>query len=159
MFEDLIFKILLCLPESNELIWEQMGFLWTYQNWAKNQTDVDKSHLISGQFRPIMRIVAWLWSLNGYIWLTNSSNLEAKHIFNSHLIGSFQCVKFQVITLYFQHDRNNYESIPIYQMDGLVQERCNSSALAMELRFSSTNPLICLNRMIAIVLGLCQYKL
>ena len=27
-------------------------------------------------------------------------------------------------------------------IDGLVQERCNSSALAMELRLSCTNPLI-----------------
>ena len=26
------------------------------------------------------------------------------------------------------------------QIDGLVQERCNSSALAMELRLSFTNP-------------------
>ena len=26
------------------------------------------------------------------------------------------------------------------QIDGLVQERCNSSALAMELRLSCTNP-------------------
>ena len=28
-------------------------------------------------------------------------------------------------------------------MDRLVQERCNSSALAMELRLSCTNPSIC----------------
>ena len=28
-------------------------------------------------------------------------------------------------------------------IDGLVQERCNSSALAMELRLSCINPLIC----------------
>ena len=28
-------------------------------------------------------------------------------------------------------------------INGLVQERCNSSALAMELRLSSINPLIC----------------
>ena len=27
--------------------------------------------------------------------------------------------------------------------DGLMQERCNSSALAMELRLSCTNPSIC----------------
>ena len=29
-------------------------------------------------------------------------------------------------------------------IDGLVQERCNSSALAMELRLSCTNPSICI---------------
>ena len=28
-------------------------------------------------------------------------------------------------------------------INGLVQERCNSSALAMELRLSNTNPSIC----------------
>ena len=32
-----------------------------------------------------------------------------------------------------------------YRIDELVQERRNSSALAMELRFSRTNPSICLN--------------
>ena len=31
-------------------------------------------------------------------------------------------------------------------IDGLVQERRNSSALAMELRLSHTNPLICINK-------------
>ena len=29
-----------------------------------------------------------------------------------------------------------------FHVDGLVKERCNSSALAMELRFSCTNPSI-----------------
>ena len=32
-----------------------------------------------------------------------------------------------------------------YDIDGLVQERCNSSALAMELHLSCTNPSICTN--------------
>ena len=40
-------------------------------------------------------------------------------------------------------------SIPWHQSDGLVQERCNSSALAMELRLSCTNPssstCVCMN--------------
>ena len=31
----------------------------------------------------------------------------------------------------------------IYHIEGLVQERHNSSALAMELRLSCTNPSIC----------------
>ena len=31
----------------------------------------------------------------------------------------------------------------LYQINGLVKERCNSSALAMELRLSSTNPSKC----------------
>ena len=30
-----------------------------------------------------------------------------------------------------------------FDIDGLVQERCNSSALAVELRLSFTNPSIC----------------
>ena len=31
----------------------------------------------------------------------------------------------------------------LHNMDGLVQDKCNSSALAMELHFSCTNPSIC----------------
>ena len=32
---------------------------------------------------------------------------------------------------------------PVEQLDGLVQERCNFSVLAMELHLSCTNPLNC----------------
>ena len=34
-------------------------------------------------------------------------------------------------------------SIPYFYIDGLVQERRNSIANALELRLSCTNPLIC----------------
>ena len=35
-----------------------------------------------------------------------------------------------------------YQGVPsLVQINGLVQEKCNSSALAMEFRFSCTNPL------------------
>ena len=33
----------------------------------------------------------------------------------------------------------------IQHIDGLVQERCNSSALALELRLSCTNPSTCID--------------
>ena len=35
-----------------------------------------------------------------------------------------------------------YDYIWLYHIDGLMQERCNSSALAVELRLSYTNPSI-----------------
>ena len=40
------------------------------------------------------------------------------------------------------HDGHIGQSDQWYYIDELVQERCNSSALAMELRLSCTNPLI-----------------
>ena len=39
-------------------------------------------------------------------------------------------------------DTGTWWKIYIYHFDGLVQERCNSSALAMELRLSCNNPSI-----------------
>ena len=50
--------------------------------------------------------------------------------------------------IYFSIILNIVKSLqPVWErnhdLNGLVQERCNSSALAMELRLSCTNPLIC----------------
>ena len=39
----------------------------------------------------------------------------------------------------------------VYDIDGLVQERRNSSALAMEFRLSCTNPSICEDNVIILL--------
>ena len=44
----------------------------------------------------------------------------------------------------------------LLQFDGLVQEKHYSSALAMELRFSCTNPLICCGMLQSDNMGLNQ---
>ena len=46
-----------------------------------------------------------------------------------------------------------YSGIPYLDIDGLVQERCNSSALAMELRPFCTNPMIWWFRDIEVMTG------
>ena len=59
--------------------------------------------------------------------------LQDKPILDNHK-GRFQLPGFS---------QGQGEMIQNANIDGLVQERCNSSALAMELHLSCTNPLIC----------------
>ena len=60
----------------------------------------------------------------------------AKIIMGPSLLKNHLCIWVQFVHLDIQMVLNHH-------IDGLVQERRNSSALAMELRLSCTNPSIC----------------
>ena len=80
------------------------------------------------------------------------------HLANSHWQNSVTSIEGLVLcvtVLLYSHGSHvvNWRLYVFYAFwkhvivdysDGLVQERCNSSALAMELRLSCTNPSICL---------------
>ena len=65
------------------------------------------------------------------------------HCFFIHLLWNLN------VLLIYQNAKFHSE----YNIDVLVQDRCNSSALAMELRLSCTNPSICYNLCTALSLN------
>ena len=59
--------------------------------------------------------------------------------------GEFICDMWKLLKINFKRKVSNWQYVQIViwdHTDGLMQERRNSSALAMELRLSSTNPSI-----------------
>ena len=77
----------------------------------------------------------WLQHVpNGLIHLNNICIWGTEYIL--HWLFELQFKFSRYLSLY-------YTGVPLYHIDGLVQERRNSSALAMELCLSCTNPSIC----------------
>ena len=94
-----------------------------------------------GQKIPFLIQESWLIDQSRYFVVNSYQMSSWKSNMMVNNIITIQCIPWSMqfwscfVLLGFCH-----ESLVVWWLDGLVQERCNSSALAMELRLSCTNP-------------------
>ena len=82
-------------------------------------------------------------SIHNYSWIFINIYIQQNNIGRSSSRATSDNEDGIMITLVFHQCYNSYQNVTFgFYIDGLVQERCNFSALAMELRLPHTNPSI-----------------
>ena len=127
-------------PHKKSVIWSFDIFFVVSLNEL-----LDKSLTKGQQYGAL--IVSFLLAWLSY-W-TNSWSASDLWSLDIHVTSCNDVPNLIPTTLILEIDTRNecdshwFHCFKNYHFDGLVQERCNSSALAMELRFSYTIPSIC----------------
>ena len=113
--------------------WELIE-MWIYFHVSKNIFSAIRVKYHRIPYQPLFFSEGM--SPSGMIW-----TLTSLYQINTVTLIQKNSVHQRLTTQKLEHDTHTFEySQPLSHVDGLVQERRYSSALAMELRFSCTNP-------------------